>query len=40
MLQYSLRQLLMRIKMNIILEKGSYKDKSNREYFNMNVGIL
>ena len=40
MLQYSLRQLLIRIKMNIILENSSYKDKSNREYFNMNVCIL
>ena len=25
---------------NMFLEKGSYKDKSNTEYFQMNVCIL
>ena len=43
MLHYSLSQLLARMKINTIityfLKKGTYKDKSNTEYFQMNVFI-
>ena len=42
MLQYSISQLLIRIKISttIYLEKGWYKDKLNTEYFSMNIYIL
>ena len=42
MLQYSISQLLIRIRITttIYLEKGSYKDKLNTEYFSMNICIL
>ena len=43
MLHYSLSQLLARMKINTIityfLKKGTYKDKSNTEYFQMNAFI-